>query len=63
MFTWLPINLRDSQGMLWAGQAAADRIGDALRHGRHLKAPVEAEAEAAEVPSGVLVKVEGVEGS
>ena len=41
--------------------AAADRIGDPFGHRRQREAPVEAEAVAAEVAPGVLVKVEGVE--
>ena len=46
-----------------ARQAAADRIRDALGHRNHRKAPVEAEAVAAEIAPGVLVKVEGMDGA
>ena len=41
--------------------AAADGIGDPLRHRRPREATIEAEAVAAEVPPGVLNNVEGVE--
>jgi hypothetical protein len=41
--------------------AVPDGIGDSLRNLRQREAPVKSEAVAAEVPPGVLVKVEGVE--
>ena len=41
--------------------AATDRIGDPFVHLYQREAPVEAEAAAAEVAPGVLVKVEGME--
>ena len=42
--------------------AAADSIGDLFGHPSHREATIEAEAVAALVAPGVLVKVEGMEG-
>ena len=55
--------LRDPEITFSERHAAADRIGDPLCHPRHREATVEAEAVAAQVAPGVLLKVEGVEGS
>ena len=55
----LPINLLDPEISFCERHAAANRIGDAIRHLNHREARVEAEAEVAQVAPGVLGIVEG----
>jgi hypothetical protein len=59
---WLLIaNCCDPEIPFGTRHTATDRIGDPFGHGYQREAPVEAEAAAAEVVPGVVVKVEGME--